>query len=49
MTFNVFTQEKRLEKLNYTHWNPVKRGLVENRKNGSGPALTTMRLESKEE
>jgi hypothetical protein len=37
MTFNVFTQEKRLEKLNDTHWNPVKRGLVENRKNGSGP------------
>jgi putative transposase len=27
--FNVFTQEKRLEKLNYMHWNPVKRGLVE--------------------
>jgi putative transposase len=27
--FNVFTQEKRLEKLNYLHWNPVKRGLVE--------------------
>jgi hypothetical protein len=29
MTFNVFTQEKRLEKLNDTHWNPVKRALVE--------------------
>jgi putative transposase len=27
--FNVFTQEKRLEKLNYMHWNPVQRGLVE--------------------
>jgi putative transposase len=27
--FNVFTQDKRLEKLNYMHWNPVKRGLVE--------------------
>jgi putative transposase len=27
--FNVFTQEKRLEKLNYMHWNPVKSGLVE--------------------
>ena len=27
--FNVLTQEKRLEKLNDTHWNPVKRGLVE--------------------
>ncbi len=27
--FNVFTQEKRLEKLNYMHRNPVKRGLVE--------------------
>ena len=27
--FNVFTQEKRLETLNYMHWNPVKRGLVE--------------------
>ena len=27
--FNVFTEEKRLEKLNYMHWNPLKRGLVE--------------------
>jgi putative transposase len=27
--FNVFTQKKRLEKLNYMHLNPVKRGLVE--------------------
>ena len=27
--FNVFTQEKRLQKLNYMHWNPIKRGLVE--------------------
>jgi putative transposase len=28
--FNVFTEEKRVEKLKYMHWNPVKRGLVEN-------------------
>jgi putative transposase len=28
--FNVFTEEKRVEKLNYMHWNPVRRGLVEN-------------------
>jgi putative transposase len=28
--FNVFTQAKRFEKLNYMHANPVKRGLVVN-------------------
>jgi len=27
--FNVFTSPKCLEKLDYMHWNPVKRGLVE--------------------
>ena len=27
--FNVVTEEKRREKLNYIHWNPVKRGLVD--------------------
>jgi putative transposase len=27
--FNVFTEAKRIEKLSYMHWNPVKRGLVE--------------------
>jgi putative transposase len=27
--FNVFTEGKRVEKLDYMHWNPVKRGLVE--------------------
>jgi putative transposase len=27
--FNVFTISKRIEKLDYIHWNPVKRGLVE--------------------
>jgi putative transposase len=27
--FNVFTYAKRIEKLDYMHWNPVKRGLVE--------------------
>jgi putative transposase len=27
--FNVLTEEKRLEKLNYIHWNPMKRGLVD--------------------
>jgi putative transposase len=27
--FNVFTISKRIEKLDYMHWNPVKRGLVE--------------------
>ena len=25
--FNVFTEAKRIEKLTYMHWNPVKRGL----------------------
>jgi putative transposase len=28
--FNVFTKSKRIQKLDYIHWNPVKRGLVEN-------------------
>jgi putative transposase len=28
--FNVFTEAKRVEKLQYMHANPVKRGLVEN-------------------
>jgi putative transposase len=28
MTFNVFTEKKRIEKLRYMHRNPVKRGLV---------------------
>jgi putative transposase len=27
--FNIFSISKRLEKLDYIHWNPVKRGLVE--------------------
>jgi putative transposase len=27
--FNVRTEKKRLEKLNYIHWNPMKRGLVD--------------------
>jgi putative transposase len=27
--FNVLTDAKRVEKLNYIHWNPMKRGLVE--------------------
>jgi putative transposase len=27
--FNVFIWSKRVEKLDYMHWNPVKRGLVE--------------------
>ena len=26
--FNVFTEQKRVEKLNYMHQNPVKRGLT---------------------
>ena len=26
--FNVFTEKKIIEKLDYIHWNPVKRGLV---------------------
>ena len=26
--FNVYTKQKRLEKLAYMHWNPVRRGLV---------------------
>ncbi len=26
--FNVWSERKRIEKLNYMHWNPVKRGLV---------------------
>jgi REP-associated tyrosine transposase len=28
--FNVFSESKRVEKLEYIHWNPVRRGLVEN-------------------
>jgi putative transposase len=27
--FNVFSENKRVEKLEYMHWNPVRRGLVE--------------------
>ena len=27
--FNVYTEAKRVEKLDYIHWNPVKRGLVD--------------------
>ena len=27
--FNVQTEAKRIEKLNYIHWNPMKRGLVD--------------------
>jgi putative transposase len=27
--FNVWTEDKRIEKLRYMHWNPVDRGLVE--------------------
>jgi putative transposase len=27
--FNVYTERKRIEKLRYMHWNPVKRGLVD--------------------
>ena len=27
--FNVFSEAKRMEKLAYMHWNPVRRGLVE--------------------
>jgi putative transposase len=27
--FNVYSDEKRMEKIDYMHWNPVKRGLVE--------------------
>jgi putative transposase len=27
--FNVYSRNKRLEKLDYMHWNPVKHGLVE--------------------
>ena len=29
MTFNVFTQSKKIEKLRYMHRNPIKAGLVE--------------------
>jgi putative transposase len=28
--FNVFSEGKRIEKLKYMHWNPVRRGLAEN-------------------
>jgi putative transposase len=27
--FNVFTETKRVEKLDYIHWNPLRRGLVD--------------------
>src|ERR1700761_1242663 len=32
--FNVFTFSKRIEKLDYMHWNPVKRGMVEKPEDG---------------
>jgi putative transposase len=29
--FNAYSRKKRIEKLRYMHWNPVKRGLVDRR------------------
>jgi putative transposase len=40
--FNVWSDEKRVEKLRYIHRNPVKRGLVRNRKSGAGAVFVTM-------
>jgi putative transposase len=37
--FNVFTEEKRAQKIEYMHWNPVKRGLVERRNSGDGRVI----------
>jgi putative transposase len=45
--FNVFTGEKRIEKLNYMHWNPMKRGLVDRpEETGLGQAVASTRLVS---
>ena len=38
--FNVWTTKKRTEKLRYVHRNPVKRGLVEARRNNGVGAVT---------
>ena len=46
--FNVWSEHKRLEKLNYMHWNPVKRGLHRVRKIGCGAAFAIMRPAVKE-
>ncbi len=39
--FVVFTEKKRVEKLRYMHRNPVARGLVLARNNGTGAAIAT--------
>jgi putative transposase len=44
--FNVFTQGKRVEKLEYMHWNPVRRGTVE-RMELDAPPLGLNRLRKK--
>jgi hypothetical protein len=41
--FNVFSQKKVAEKLDYIHWNPVKRGLLIHRNSGDG-AVTDITL-----
>src|SRR4051794_8031084 len=37
--FNPWSERKRIEKLRYTHRNPVKRGLVLDPSNGNGAAI----------
>ncbi len=37
--FNVWSERKRVEKLRYMHRNPVKRGLVEKPRTGSGAVI----------
>jgi putative transposase len=43
--FNVWSWKKRIEKLNYMHQNPVKRGLVADAKSEQLPVLSVRREE----
>jgi len=46
--FNVFSEKKVAEKLEYIHWNPVKRGLLRHRNSGDG-AVTGITLWEKKD
>jgi putative transposase len=44
--FNVFSEGKRLEKLSYMHWNPMRRGLVDRPEDWRWSSCRFSRLES---
>ena len=47
--FNAFSEKKVAEKLDYIHWNPVKRGLVASPDNGDGVLTGFMPSEKKDQ